>query len=85
MISCFRKTRSKNTNKGVAGSRYTVCVKKTMKASKSKSASPKSASKSKSASPKSASKSKSASPKLANTSVRRSKRVKKNVKRLTYN
>ena len=98
MVSCFRKTRARNTDKGAAGSKYTVCVKKTKKGSKSASRSAsKSASKSASRSAsksasrsasKSASRSasKSASPKSVNSRpVRKSRRVRKPVQRLGFN
>ena len=78
MVSCFRKTRARNTDKGAAGSKYTVCVKKTKKGSKSAS---RSASKSASRSA-----SKSASPKSVNSRpVRKSRRVRKPVQRLGFN
>ena len=86
MVSCFRKTRARNTDKGPAGSKYTVCVKKTKKGSKSASRSAsKSASRSASKSA-SRSASKSASPKSVNSRpVRKSRRVRKPVQRLGFN
>ena len=86
MVSCFRKTRARNTDKGAAGSKYTVCVKKTKKGSKSASRSAsKSASRSASKSA-SRSASKSASPKSVNSRpVRKSRRVRKPVQRLGFN